>query len=141
MTTLADRLDAEYEPTWRPEPGETLEGVVVALNVTTSKFDGVTRYAVVTVLPESAHPLAVHALDEDLALELWKVRPQVGDRITVRYVGLLEPRLKGSPYRGYRLAIVASAGFDWENFDESTSTGGSPAATAGGDDGWPFAKA
>ena len=38
MSSLDDRLDAEFAPAWRPEPGEKLIGEVVALSERTGEY-------------------------------------------------------------------------------------------------------
>jgi hypothetical protein len=120
MTNLADRLDSFAEP-WMPDAGEKLIGEVVDLDERENEYGS---YPVVTVLTDEGDELAFHAFRTVAKNELAKQRPQVGDRIGIKYVGKPE----GKDYELYRIKVERdeqSKSIDW---DKHTSEPAEPSA-------------
>jgi hypothetical protein len=95
--TLDERLDSFAEP-WKPEPGDKLVGEVVELDERTNEYG---TYPVVTVRTDDGEELAFHAFRTVAKNELAKQRPEVGDRIGIKYVGKPE----GKDYELYRVKV------------------------------------
>jgi hypothetical protein len=109
MTNLAERLDSFAEP-WKPEPGEKLIGEVVDLDERENEYGS---YPVVTVMTDEGEELAFHAFRTVPKNELAKQRPQVGDRIGIKYFGKPE----GKDYELYRIKVERdeqSKSIDWD---------------------------
>ncbi len=113
MTTLDDRLDADYAPAWRPNPGEKVIGTVTALDVREGTYGA---YPIVT-LDTGNSEVAVHCFHEVLANELAKIAPKIGDRVGIKDVGK-------HPERGYHVYKVRRDGggdeFAWNRFGGDT---------------------
>lgn len=111
MSSLDDRLDSVAQA-WRPQVGEKLTGVVVAIGERISNYND-KPYVVLTVRTDDGHEFVVHAFHTVLAQELAMQRPQVGDRIGIRYDGQPE----GKNYESYRVVVERNAPapeLDWE---------------------------
>jgi hypothetical protein len=110
------QVDREYAQAWRPNPGDKLVGEVVELSQREGLY-GV--YPIITVREDDGTERAVHAFHAVAAAELAKVRPQVGERIAIKYVGQ-EPTAdgrSGSFYHRYRVAVDRPAApFNWAAF-------------------------
>jgi hypothetical protein len=89
-----------FAAAWRPEPGDKLIGVVADLDERASQYDE-DAYPVVTVETDDGRELAFHAFHTVARNELAKQRPQIGDRIAIRYAG----RPAGKSYEAYRIVV------------------------------------
>jgi hypothetical protein len=133
--SVADRLDRNFPPAWRFEPGDKLVGQVIDLTEREGNFG---RYPVVTLRTDNGDEFAVHAFHEVLARNLAHVAPEVGDRIGIKYLGK-------HPERGYHAYRVERAGgqrgFNWAAYGspESRSEGRGVDGEGLGLDGAPSA--
>lgn len=103
LATLNDDHEPEYAPAWRPQPGEGIEGTVVAVS---QREGGYGSYPVLT-LDTSDGELAVHAFHAVLRNELAEYAPEVGDALAIVYQGKVEGR-HGKRYHAYRVAYAAA---------------------------------
>src|SRR5262245_26201741 len=99
---LEQRLDAEYAPAWRPEPGDKLIGAVTAIRTWTGPFG---TYPIVVIEPaDGSPPVSVHAFRQVLASQLAEIRPMIGELIGVKYEGRVTDG-SGPDYHSYRVEI------------------------------------
>jgi hypothetical protein len=102
--TMEQRLDFEPEP-WDPEPGDKVAGEVVQIQRYDSKFTG-EEYPVVDLLtdPDTLAGVRIYGSRTVLGNELDRLQPQPGDRLAVKYLGLMKA---GTPdeYHGYRVVL------------------------------------
>lgn len=112
--SLEDRLESGNASAWRPDQGDpdVLLGVVTEISWGTSDY---APYLIVTVRQEDGEEKAIHAFHTVLRRELERQKPNIGERIGVKYLG--EQEAKNSKYGkfiGYRLKVDRAAGaFDW----------------------------
>jgi hypothetical protein len=101
--TMEQRLDFEPEP-WDPEPGDKVAGEVVQVQRFDSKFTG-EEYPVVDLLTDADTLAGVRIYGSRTVLgnELDRLQPQPGDRLAVKYVGMVEN--KGVEYHSYRVVL------------------------------------
>jgi hypothetical protein len=108
--SLEDRLDEPYAEAWRPAPGESLIGEVVAIDQRISAYDGVTLYPVVTVRKDNGDTLAFHGYHAVAKAELGKQAPAIGERIGIKYIG----KPPGKAYEAYRIIVERDGpAVDW----------------------------
>lgn len=148
---LEDRLESGLPSAWRPDQDDPdiLVGEVVEIEVGTSDYG---RYPILVVRQEDGTEKAVHGFHSVLQNELVKIKPQIGERVGIKYLGDV-PTKPGSPfksYKGYRVKVEREAGaaFNWnqirtdpeaEDVDYSQVTEEPVAVPAGaGDDDIPF---
>lgn len=91
-----------------------LVGEVVEIEVGTSDYG---RYPILVVRTKEGEEKAVHGFHSVLQNELVKHKPQVGERVGIKYLGDV-PTKPGSPfksYKGYRVKVEREAGtaFNW----------------------------
>jgi hypothetical protein len=121
-TNLSDRLDESFAEAWKPEPGDKLIGVVTELAERENEYG---RYPIVTVRTEDGDELAFHAFRTVAKNELARCRPEVGDRIGIKYLGKPE----GKEYELYRIKVERdesqAAALDWNAYagDEPEDAG------------------
>jgi len=95
-------MDLNYAEGWRPEEGDTLLGRVTDLSMGASTYG---RYPIVTVAPEDGgDAVAVHAFHTGLKNRLAELRPKVGERIGIKYLG--KRPLKSNPANTVAVYIV-----------------------------------
>ena len=104
---LEDDLNREFAPAWRPDPGDAVIGEVAEIS---SREGGYGAYPIITLTVADGTRLAVHAFHSVLLSELKKIKPQVGHRIGIKYVG----RPQGKNYDVYRVATENPPDVDWE---------------------------
>lgn len=110
---LAERLEEEYAEAWRPEPGEKLIGRVVSLRTWSGPFGA---YPIVVVEQTNGVQRSVHAFRQVLATELAAIRPEVGERIGIKYEGRVTDA-SGPDYHSYRVvADRPSKPVDWADY-------------------------
>lgn len=85
-------MDLSYADGWRPEEGATLVGKVVSIDSGSSNYGGGT-YPIVTVQPEGGgDPVAVHCFHAALKSRMMEARPNIGERIGIKFVGKRQHR-------------------------------------------------
>lgn len=115
---MLEKLLAGDTEAWMAEPGETLIGTIVDLQDRTSKFGA---YPAITVRKDDGEELTFHAFRSVAKSELAKVRPVVGDRIGILYIG---PQ-PGIDYHLYKIRldrVNSAAALDWDKYDTASPT-------------------
>jgi hypothetical protein len=108
------QVDREFADAWRPEPGDKLIGEVVELGQRDGAY-GV--YPIVTVRQDDGVELAFHAFHTVAQSKLAEARPQVGERVAIKYLGL--NKRGDRPYHDYRAAVDrAAVAFNWRAFGD-----------------------
>lgn len=105
-----------FPEAWRPQPGESVKGTVTRIGVGDAGWGAYPILVLRVAGTLHERDVAVHAFRDVLKAELAQRQVQVGDVITVTYLGL---HAKG--YHGYRVE-GADRAFDWSQF------GGAPPA-------------
>ncbi|MBH1932787.1 hypothetical protein I5Q34_00495 [Streptomyces sp. AV19] len=104
---LLATLDGTSADPWiAQEHGDGIQGVVTALDETTSDF-GPEPVPVVTVRTADGSEKRVTAYHGVLRNEIRKAAPQVGDTFACRYFGQKESK-SGSTYHHYQVKVVRS---------------------------------
>jgi hypothetical protein len=106
VPTVTD-IEGEDIPTWKPEPGDTLTGVVVAMKLLDSKYSG-KPYPFLEFETADGTIIGWHAAQTVAKSQLKQVRAQVGDKLNIKY--------KGEHRNGYKDFAVKSdrtVEFDW----------------------------
>lgn len=83
--SMEERLDQEYAPAWRPEPGGILIGTVTDVDEAPGTDWG--PYPVVTIETADGEEFAVHAFHTVLRNEILKLAPVEGDGLGIKYKG------------------------------------------------------
>jgi hypothetical protein len=96
---LNQRLDNLPEG-WKPAPGDKVIGVVVEVGERDSSFSGPYPYVVVD-RDGNEGEVIIHGFHTVLRNELARLRPRVGDRLGVRYLGLHDE----GKYERYRVVL------------------------------------
>lgn len=149
MSTIEDKLDAEFAAAWRPDPGDKIAGEVVAIGERQGQYD---PYVVVTLRRDDGEEFAIHAFHQVLGAQLAALRPQLGDKLALKYQGKKQNQAGTGSYHAYRAVKDGDeAGIDWSKYDagEPEPDGGSDlpstdaqpddfAATADQDEPLPF---
>ena len=119
---LSDQLDREFAPAWRPEPGDKLIGEVVEIGQRSGEWGA---YPIVTVRQDDGQELALHAFHTVAANELAKARPQIGERIAIKYAGQRAGADGRTKYHAYRVAVERdAAAFNWGAFGRDAGRAG-----------------
>lgn len=123
--SLEDRLESGLPSAWRPdqEGPDTLIGTVVDIQVGSSDYG---TYPIVVIRNDEGVEKAIHGFHSVLQNELKKHRPNIGERVGVKYQGEITPKSGGRPYKGYRVVVEREAGgsFDWGAIDAVEEVGG-----------------
>jgi hypothetical protein len=125
-SSIVDKLDADYAPAWRPNPGESLIGEVVEIGERIGEY---APYPIVTVNPEDGEALAFHAFHSVAAAQLAEKRVKIGDHIGILYKGKVEGQGPHGSYHSYRVIVDrgdVDQAFDWGRYGD----GGVPADVA-----------
>jgi hypothetical protein len=132
-SSIEDRLDASFAPAWRPDVDDRLIGEVVALS---ERDGGYGSYPILTIRRDSGEELAVHAMHQVLSSQLAELRPKVGDRIAIKYLGKIANKAGNGSYHGYRaVSDAATGGVDWGKYGGDEPDGGSDLPSDLGDPG------
>lgn len=101
MTSMSmeDRLDKGFAQGWRPEVGDKITGTITEISEMESQFGG--TYPIVVVATDNGDEVAVHAFHTVLKANIARQRPQVGDRIGIKYFG----RDEHKGYENYRVVV------------------------------------
>lgn len=133
MASLEERLEAGYAEAWRPdqEDPDTLVGVVADISTNESDYG---EYPIITIRQDDGTEKAVHAVHTVLRNELIKQRPQIGERIGIKFLGDIKtkPGSRYSSYKGYsvRMERDATTAFNWSTLGlEAEATDVNPAFT------------
>lgn len=89
--------DFTYAEGWRPEPGDIVDGTVIALDIGYSNFG---EYPILT-LETSDGNVAVHAFHHALRSRLEKIRPAIGDHLKIKYEGKKKNKAGTLEYHNY----------------------------------------
>ncbi len=105
--SLEDRLSVEHAEAWKPAPGETVIGELIAVAWNDAGWG---EYPICTLRRDDGSAVAVHAFRQVLQRELAEQRPRLGERIGIRHLGRAD-----SGYYRYRLAVdrAEPAAVDW----------------------------
>jgi hypothetical protein len=134
---LLAQLDAPEPTRWDPEAKPVLLGTVTAVEHRTTRFGD----RVVLVLRDKGgtsweilcgHAALMHAVQ--------RAAPQAGDKLAVKWLGVVEPENGGQSYNAYR--VVSSrkvpARYDWDRQPEPATPGPErKPAHSSWDDAWP----
>lgn len=99
---LDERLEAQTEA-WMPEPGDKIVGTVVELSELESQYG---TYPLLVLATEDGREMAIHAFRTVLKNEVAKKRPQIGDKVGIKYFG----QLPDKDFHGYKLVIERGEG-------------------------------
>jgi len=117
-TTLEDRLDDDCAPAWRPDPGDRISGQVVGISERAGYNEH--HYPVVTLRRDDGERFALHALHGVLSAQLAELRPTIGDKIAVMYVGKVDAAGGPGTYRHYKaVKDVTPQLIDWSKYRAS----------------------
>lgn len=117
MSTLEDRLRlSQAREAWRPAAGEQLVGTVLAITERESNYGG--TYPLIVVATDDGRAFDVHAFEAVLLDELAKLRPRVGERVGIGYLGKHE---RG--YHRYRVVVDRDSqpSVDWARYGEQAA--------------------
>ena len=114
-------VDRKFAEAWRPDPGGKLIGEIVELS-SRSGFDD-QPYPILTIKGDDGTELAFHAFHTVAKNELARLRPQVGQRIAIRYDGQKEGADGRARYHAYRVATDHAPEFSWGAFGDSGDVG------------------
>jgi hypothetical protein len=122
--SLEDRLEAGLPSAWRPDQDDPdlLVGEVIEIEVGSSEYG---HYPIIVIRKEDGEEKAVHGFHTVLRNELMKHKPNVGERVGIKYLGDVEtkPGSKFKSFKGYRVKVERekAATFNWSSFGESAS--------------------
>lgn len=106
--SLEDQLNEEFAPAWRPNEGDVIQGKVVSIAQRTGDYE---PYWIVTLEKDDGTQEAIHAFHTRAKQELQKIRPQIGHRIAMKYLGKRDG--KTYSYHDYRAATEHAPTVDW----------------------------
>lgn len=115
--SLEDRLEQGLAAAWRPDQDDphTLIGEVVEITIGTTDYG---RYPIIVVRKEDGEEKAVHVFHSVLRNEVEKYRPNIGEKIGIKYLGdvATKPGSKYKSYKGYTVKVEREAGasFNWD---------------------------
>ena len=118
--SLEDRLESGLPSAWRPDQEDppVIIGEVLEIQKGTSDYE---PYPLVIVRKDDGEEKAVHGFHTVLKNELMRHRPQVGERIGIKYLGE-QPTKPGSKFKsfiGYRVKMDRQAvEFDWNKIGQ-----------------------
>lgn len=119
--SLEDRLESGLPSAWRPdqEDADLLIGKVVDIQVGTSDYD---PYPLLVVQSDDGSEKAIHGFHTVLRNELMRQKPQIGERIGIKYLGeqATKPGSKFKSFIGYRVKVERELGsFDWSKLGQA----------------------
>lgn len=119
--SLEDRLEQGLPEAWRPdkEDAAILIGEVIEIEVGTSDYGS---YPILVIRQDDGIEKAVHGFHSVLVNELVKHKPNVGERVGIKYLGDVptKPGSKFKSYKGYRVKVERDKGasFDWSKLGQ-----------------------
>jgi hypothetical protein len=115
MGNLADQLDSEFAPGWKPEPGDKIEGVITGLSEREGNFG---TYPIVTIRQDNGEEIAAHCYHAVLAAKFAELRVKVGERVALKYMGQVA-KAGGGTYHSYRAVVDRPDGsIEWGRYDD-----------------------
>ena len=115
--TAEDRARIETATAWRPTPGETVTGTVVAIRARETEYG---KHPVLVLDTGAENYTAVHAFHGVLKNKLFEIKPTPGDVLTIGYQGKVEG--KKQPYHSYTVfdpnATFEVQEFSWDDEPE-----------------------
>jgi hypothetical protein len=118
----AEQLAAQGAKGWKPEPGDTLTGVVVGITPSNPGEYGI--YPIVTIRKDDGELVALHAFHATLKNRLIEKRPVAGEVIAVQFHGERESKKEDSrgrkrTYNSYAVVVDrpdSEANTSWDSF-------------------------
>lgn len=107
-----EAIQSDYAEAWRPNPGDTITGVVKNIEAIDPSGQGV--YPCVTVQTAAGEMKAIHAFRQVLRTGLAKCQPKPGDEITITYGG--KKMGANREYHDYRVLGGQPRDFSWDSF-------------------------
>lgn len=109
---MTDEQQSDFPTAWRPEPGETITGKMLSVEVIDPAGQG--PYPCVTIQTSSGEERAIHAFHTVLQTQLAKRRPKPGDELSITYLGKVDGANR--PYHSYRVVGGEGQAVNWDNF-------------------------
>ena len=133
VRSLFDILEGwdEFPPAWKPVPGEVLVGTVEAYDIATGKY-GDSKVCVVRD-PAEGSLVAVYLSSTVLLGEFTKLRPKIGERVGIRYLGKADGE---NAYHRYKVVVDRELNVD--EFFGVTPASHAPLSTVAGEDDVPL---
>ena len=136
MTSIQDRLNRKD---WDPSPGDQLVGEIVDVTERETRFGA---YPLLVVRDDAGVERNVHCLRGGLLWPVVRARPNVGDRVGIRYDGQSD----GQDAHRYAVAFenAAETAPDWDKIEKSQrerSRDDGKADANGVDAAWPVKSA
>lgn len=111
--TEQEQADNGYPDSWKPGPGESIKGIVTALD---ARDGGFGPYPILTIRQDDGTELAVHGFHTVLKNEIIERRPAVGDPFEITYLGRKgDGGSYGNGYEAYRVGGKDKE-FSWDQF-------------------------
>lgn len=106
---------------WRPSPGDTLAGPIVAITKAWSDWTN-SFYPLVTIHDETQDKdIDVHCFHHTLQSRLMETRPKVGDKLEIAYLGKQRTKDGKRTVAVYRLNVPGADGQAvWDSLDAQT---------------------
>jgi hypothetical protein len=123
---------------WRPTEGDVIIGKVEEVTKGWSDYTS-SYYPILVIRPDEGDPISVHAFHAVLKNRLVELRPDVGERIGIKYVGKQKSKDGRRDVTVYIVKIDGrSAGNVWDSVDESPRATSEVASDVPTDDDIPF---
>ena len=125
---MLEQLEKEAAKGWVPQVGDTILGTVVSVKSSFSNENG--NYPIVTLMPDDGEAVAVHCFHQTLKGALLEARPQLGERIAIKYSGKKQSKTRKNPdgtpteYYQYSLVVdrpVVEDSANWDQFADNTT--------------------
>jgi hypothetical protein len=112
---ISERVESFPEP-WKPEVGDKLVGEVIGVEQRNGEYGS---YPIVVVMTEDGSEFAFHGFHTVAKNELAKQRPEVGDKIAIKYFGRTED---DRGYERYRILVdKPQEAVDWDAIGEEAA--------------------
>lgn len=109
------QYDYDFADGWKPEEGDVLEGVIMSIDTGTNEYG---TYPIVTIQQADGTSQAAHAFHAALRSQLARVRPTLGQKIGIKYLGkqaAKNPTPGRSDYANYRVIVPEGlGGYNWD---------------------------
>lgn len=125
-SSLQERLALDSAEGWLPKDGDTLIGTIVGIKPSNGNQYGI--YPIVTVATAEGN-VALHCFHQTLKDPLLELRPVVGEKLAVAYMGTKESKTRkdsnGNPvkYHNYSLVVdrpVEDDATSWDMFTDDS---------------------
>lgn len=108
------KYDYDFAEGWKPEPGDILEGRITSIDTGTNEYG---TYPIVTIERDDGSSGAVHCFHTALRSQFARLRPQIGMKVGVKYLGKQQaknPVAGRSEYANYRVIMPeGGGGYNW----------------------------